>query len=262
MNFEALTYEVSDNVATITLNRPDKGNALNGQLIEELFEASILCAGDENVRAVVITGAGKQFCVGGDLDHMVAADKGAEQEMLRMATLYHQGLIRFSHMNAPVIMAVNGSAGGGGFSLALAGDIIMAADTAKFVSAYTASGLTPDGSGSYFLPKHVGLLRAKELFLTNRVLTATEAQDWGMVTRVVPADELATEARTQALAFASGPSQAYGGVKRLLATAYADPIEAQLDKESVSIAKMGVTEDGWNGIRSFLNRVKPVFKGR
>lgn len=261
MSYETLTYEVADGVATITLNRPDNANALNARMAREIFDVAVRCAADRGVRAAILTATGKLFCGGGDLAEMDAAGEGREAHLLEMATMLHAGVIRFAQMDAPLVVAVNGTAGGGGFSLLLAGDYVIAADRAKFVSAYTASGLTPDGSSTYHLAKHVGLLRAKELMLTNRVLTAEEARDWGLVSKVVPADDLMTEARAMAEHFANGPTRAYGGVKRLLATAYSDTMETQLDKETVSIASMMRTHDGPEGINAFLNKRKPVFRG-
>jgi 2-(1,2-epoxy-1,2-dihydrophenyl)acetyl-CoA isomerase len=181
--------------------------------------------------------------------------------MSGMATILHSALARLAHIDAPVIAAVNGTAGGGGFSLVLSADIVLASDRAKFVSAYTASGLSPDASSSYFLAKHIGLLRAKELFFTNRVLTADEACDWGLVTRVVANDELMDAARAQARAFAAGPTKAYGGVKRLLDTAFSEGLETQLDRETRSIAAMMSSHDGPHGIAAFLAKTKPVFRG-
>jgi len=157
---------------------------------------------------------------------------------------------------------VNGSAGGAGLSILLAGDYVIAADTAKFVSGYTASGLTPDGSSTHFLAKHVGLLRAKELMLTNRALSAREACEWGLVSRVVAHETLMDEAEAMARQFAGGPTKAFGGVKRLLQTTYSDGIEAQLEKEAVSISQITRTEDAPHGINSFLNKARPAFKGR
>ena len=164
-------------------------------------------------------------------------------------------------MDAPLIVAVNGVAGGAGFSMALAGDIVLASDRAKFVSAYTASGLSPDGSSTYYIAKHIGLLRAKELVLTNRVLTAQEAMEWGMVTRVVAADDLMDEARGLARDLAQGPTKAFGGAKRLLETAFSESLETQLDKESRTIAAMMRTHDGPHGITSFLTKSKPSYRG-
>lgn len=261
MTYETLSYTVADNVATITLDRPKNANALNFRMAEELFAVSLKCATDDGVRAVILTATGKHFCVGGDLAEMDAAGDGREALLLEMATMLHQAVIRLSRMDAPLIVAVNGTAGGGGFSLLLAGDVVLAAENAKLVSAYTASGLTPDGSSTYFLAKHVGLLRAKELMLTNRTLTAAEAVEWGLATRMVPDADLLTEAQALAARMAKGPTKAFGGVKRLLDTAYTASIEAQLDKESVSISSLTRGHDAPHGIRSFLNKEKPVFKG-
>lgn len=261
MKFETILFDVADNIAVITLNRPDEANALTQKLAQEMFEASVECATNDDIRAVVVTGAGKLFCGGGDLNEFDQNMERGEAHLLHVATMLHAALIRFSKMDAPVIMAVNGTAGGGGFSLALAGDYIIAADRAKFVSAYTASALTPDGSSTYFLAKYVGLLRAKELMLTNRVLTAHEAMDWGLVNRVVDGDHLMEEAMTLARQFANGPTKAYGGTKRLLLTAFSESIDGQLDRESQSIGSMMNTVDGPAGVQAFLHKKKPEFTG-
>jgi len=261
MDFQTLKYAVSDNIATITINRPDAANALNMQMAQEMFEASVLSGEDPDVRAVIITATGKLFCAGGDLRDMHNQGDNKPAHLIRMATALHGAVTRFNHMDAPVIMAINGTAGGGGFSLALSGDFVFAAENAKFVSAYTASGLTPDGSSTYFLAKHVGLLRAKELLFTNRVLSAQEACDWGIVNRVVSAEELMPEAQKLAASFAKGPTKAFGGLKQLLLSAYDAPMEHQLEKESQGISNMMRTHDGPHGLESFLNKEKPNFTG-
>ncbi len=262
MTYETLNFDITSNIATITLDRPDAANALNAQMAEELFDAAVRCSSDADVRAVIITGTGRMFCAGGDLQDM--QDRGDEKpaHLTRMATKLHAALTRFAHMDAPVIMAINGIAAGGGFSIVLAGDYVLASQDAKFVSAYTASGLTPDGSSTYHLAKHVGLLRAKELLLTNRRLSAEEACDWGMVTKVVPAERLLEEAQELAANFAAGPTKAYGGLKRLLLTAYSDTMETQLEKETQGISGIMRTHDGPHGLESFLNKEKPQFKGK
>jgi len=262
MAYETLTFSVEDSIATITLNRPDAANALNAKMADELHAVSIACATQKDIRCVIITGSGKLFCGGGDLNEFKEVGDEKEAHLLRMATVLHAAVIRFSNIDAPVIMAVNGTAGGGGFSLLLAGDYILASDKAKFVSAYTASGLTPDGSSTYFLAKHIGLLKAKELMLTNRVLSAQEACEWGLVTRVVEADSLMDEATRLAKTFANGPTIAYGGVKRLLQSAYSASMEEQLEKETQGISGMMTTYDGPHGLESFLEKKKPEFKGQ
>ncbi len=262
MSYQTLRFEVADSIATITIDRPDDANALNARMAAELHDVALRCADDAGVRAVIVTGNGRMFCAGGDLKDMHAQGDGRHAYITRMATDLHNALARFTHMDAPVVMAVNGTAAGAGFSLALAGDYVIATDQAKFVSAYTAAGLTPDGSSTYYLAKHVGLLRAKELMFTNRVLSADEACAWGIVNRVVAGEKLMDEARKTAASFAAGPTRAYGELKGLLLTAYAESFETQLDKETRAIAGMQKTHDGPHGIESFLNKRKPDFKGR
>ena len=260
MDYETLTWTFENGVAEITMHRSEGINALNARMSDELFDVACRCEA-EGARAAILTGHGKTFNVGGDLSEFDGAENKADH-VTRMATMMHAAISRFAHMDAPLIVAVNGAAGGAGFSMALAGDIVLASDKAKFVSAYTASGLSPDGSSTYYIAKHIGLLRAKELVLTNRVLTAEEAMSWGMVTRVVPADALLDEARSLARSLADGPTKAFGGAKRLLETAYSESLETQLDKESRTIASMMRTHDGPHGIASFLNKSKPTYRGK
>ncbi|MEM7212452.1 MAG: enoyl-CoA hydratase-related protein [Pseudomonadota bacterium] len=261
MKLETMEIDVTDGVATITLARPDEANAMNGAMLGEIWEAALICEEDPAIRAVIITATGKMFCAGGDLKEFNGKGDGLAAFVTRQATLLHAGITRFQRMDAPVIIAVNGVAAGAGLSLVASGDVVLAAENAAFVSAYTASGLTPDGSSTYFLAKHIGLMRAKEMVLLNRKLSAEEACDWGLVTQVVPADDLMTQAREMAAGFAAGATKAYGGAKRLLLTAYNETLETQLERETVSIAEMGRTHDGRHGIDSFANRRKPAFKG-
>ena len=262
MKFETMRLEVENNVATVTLMRPDDANAMNGAMLDEIWEAALICEEDPEIRAVIVTATGKMFCAGGDLKEFNGQGDNIPAFVTRHATLLHAGVTRFQRMDAPVIMAVNGVAAGAGLSLMASGDVVLAADNAAFVSAYTASGLTPDGSSTYFLAKHIGLMRAKEMILLNRKLTAQEACDWGLVTRVVAPEDLMTEARAMAESFAAGATKAYGGAKRLLLSAFNQTLESQLELETVSIADMGRTHDGRHGIDSFANRRKPEFKGR
>jgi len=261
MSYEHILFDVSNNIGVITLNRPDDANAIHEPLVEELLDIALRCYRDKEIRAVVLTGAGKMFCGGGDLKTFFDAGDDVSNYVDRTATVLHHAISRFARMDAPVVMAVNGTAAGGGFSLALAGDYVIAADSAKFISAYTASGLSPDGSATYHLAKYVGLLRAKELILTNRLLSAEEACDWGLVSKVVPADALMDEAMGLARTFAAGPTKAYGIAKNLLTTAYSESLEAQLDAESRGIATTMGSRDGRHGVASFLHKKKPEFTG-
>ncbi len=261
MPYETITLEVDDGVGILTLNRPDEMNALNGQMAQDLLDAAITCDGDPAIRAVLITGAGKMFSAGGDLKEFSAQGDGLRAFVVRMATVLHTAIARLNRMNPPVVMAINGTAAGGGFSFALSGDYAIAAEGAKFVSAYTASGLSPDASSTYFIAKHVGLMRAKELVLTNRVLDAREALEWGIVNKVVEPGQLMDEAMTMARQFAEGPTQAYGQAKHLLHTAFSGSMETQLEFESQGIASMMETADAREGLDAFLHKRKPRFSG-
>ena len=190
MAYKNLTVERANHVATLTLSRPDAYNALNMPLGRELFEASLELDDDPDVRCIVITGAGRAFCAGGDVKDFVDNLGRIGSHIKELTTYLHGAVSRFCRSDKPVIMAVNGIAAGGGFSFALSGDLVVAAESAKFTMAYSKIAATPDGSSSYFLPRLIGLRRAMELYFTNRVLTAREALEWGLVTRVVPDAEL------------------------------------------------------------------------
>jgi len=262
MAFETINFEIKNRVGMVTMNRPDEANALNAQMAAELFEVSVQCSRNDDLGALIVTANGKMFNAGGDLKEFNSPPGNRKDVHLsRVASNLHDALIRFAYMDAPVIMAVNGTAAGGGFSLALSGDYILASDKAKFVSAYTASGLTPDGSSTFYLAKHVGLLKAKELFLTNKMLTAKEAVEWGFVNEVTVHENLIDRANELATQFAKGPTKAFGGVKRMLLSAFSDPIEAQLDKETRHIVGTMDTHDGPHGLNAFLNKERPEFKG-
>lgn len=262
MNFEVLTLDRKDGVATITLNRPDAFNALNLTLGRELFHAALEVDEDPSVRSVVITGAGKAFCAGGDVKDF--ADNLPRIGILvkELTTYLHGAVSRLCRSDKPVIMAVNGVAAGGGLSFALSGDLVLAAESARFAMAYAKIAATPDGSSSYFLPRLVGLRRAMELYFTSRVLSAREALEWGLVTRVVPDGELKGAADALARELAQGPTRAFGGAKRLFHQSTWESLETQMELEAQAIARSGHTEDFANGVTAFANKKTPVFKGR
>jgi len=260
MKFETLLVQIDQGVAEVTLNRPDSANAMDPLMSKELSDLAIECDTNPDVRAVLITGAGSMFCAGGDLKGF-AEEENISAALLSMAGDLHMGLSRFARMSAPVIGAINGTAAGAGFSLALAMDLAIAADNAVFTMAYTRAGLSPDGSSTYFAPRRLGDRRARELMLTNRVLNAQEALDWGVVNRVVAPEEVVAESRKLAQQLANGPTQAFGAVKTLLNHSFDNALEAQLELESRSIAKLGAGEDGQEGIAAFVAKRKPNFKG-
>src|SRR5881394_2250435 len=263
MNFEFLILDRRDGVATITLNRPEAYNALDLGLGRELFHATLEVDEDPDVRCVVITGAGKAFCAGGDVKDF--ADNLPRIGILvkELTTYLHGAVSRLARSNKPVIMAVNGVAAGGGFSFALSGDVVIAAESARFTMAYSKIAATPDGSSSYFLPRLIGLRRTLELYLTNRALSAREALEWGLVTRVVPDAELRSAVDALARELAQGPSKAFGGAKRLFHQSTWESLETQMELEAQAIAASGRTEDFKNGVTAFANKKSPPpFQGR
>ncbi|MGA2409926.1 MAG: enoyl-CoA hydratase-related protein [Candidatus Binataceae bacterium] len=262
-SINTLLFEVRDHVAYITLNRPEAANAMNLELSRELEEVALECEENINVRAVLLTGAGKMFCGGGDVKAFAAQEPTHLPAYLKRVTLYlHQAIHRFARMRAPVVMAVNGSAGGGGMSLACAGDIVLAGESARFTMAYTRIGLTPDGSSTYYLPRIIGLRRTMELALTNRTLSAREAEAIGLVTRVVPDDQLIAQAEALGNELAHGPTRAYGGVKRLLYGSFNTPLHEQMELESEWIADMARTWDAQEGMAAFVGKRTPKFNGQ
>ena len=258
-----LLYEFKGGVAHLTLNRPDAANAINLEMARELEEASLKCEEDPAVRAVVLTGAGKMFCGGGDLKAFAAQPPAELPAFLKRTTFYlHEAIHRFARMRAPLVVAVNGNAGGGGMSLAMAGDIVLAVESARFTMGYTRVGLTPDGSSTYFLPRIIGLRKSMDLMLTNRMLTAREAEAMGLVTRVVPDASLKDESEKLVHELAAGPTNAYAGVKRLLYATATYQLAEQMELETEFIADMGRTADAQEGIGSFLAKRAPKFSGK
>ena len=263
MDFETLLFERRGAVAVVTLDRPDAANALNPQMAADLADAAVACDADDSIRAVVLTGAGdKLFCGGGDLRSFAEAGDGARAMVLEMTKNLHSAVSRFARLDAPVLVALNGTAGGGGMSLALAGDLMFAAENAKLTMAYTRAGLSPDGSSTYFLARIVGLRRAAELALLNRVLSAQEALEWGLVNRILPANELMPAALETAERLAAGPTRAFGTAKRLLLDGFAQSLDTQMEYESRGIADCLSSADGREGVRAFLDKRKPAFEGR
>lgn len=259
--FETIDVAREGAIARITLNRPGAANGIDLQMAGELLQASLDCRHDAGVRAVVLSANGRMFCAGGDLNGFVANAARLQSHLKELTLLLHGAISNFARMRAPLIVAVNGAAAGAGFSLALAGDLVLAARSAKFALAYTAAGLVPDAGASHFLPRVVGLRRAQELILTNRRLNAEEALQWGIVTRVVDDAELPAAATALASEIAAGATQAYGAVKRLLVSTCQNTLETQLDLEGSEIAAAAVTADGQEGVAAFLAKRAPVYTG-
>jgi 2-(1,2-epoxy-1,2-dihydrophenyl)acetyl-CoA isomerase len=257
----AVLCDIQDGIARITLNRPEVSNAINLEVAKELLAVSLRCE-EAGVRVVLLSGAGRAFSVGGDLKTF-AAQREKLPAYIRETTSYlHLATSRLARLDAPVIAAVHGPAAGGGFSLACSCDIVLAAESATFLMAYTKIGLVPDGSSSYFLPRIAGFKRAMELALTNRKLSAQEAREWGIVTQVVPDTELLRYANEMAAAFADGPTQAFGVTKRLLHNGWNESLETQMELESLEISAASGRADGREGIAAFLGKRAAKFRGK
>ncbi len=262
MQFKTLLFDIQENVAHITFNRPEAANAINLDLAKDLMHAVMKCDENPLIRAVLIKGAGPMFCAGGDVKRF--AEKGEELPYyLKEITVHlHVAMSYIVRMDPPVVAAVHGSAAGAGMSLACACDMTLAAESARFTMAYTRLGLTPDGGATYTLTRLVGMKRTLELALANRLLSAEEALQWGIVTRVVPEDDLIKEATALAGRLAEGPTQAFGSTKRLLQSGLTESFEGQMKHESRTISEMSRTVDGREGISAFMGKRTPVFKGQ
>ena len=262
MDYETILFDVHEGVATLTLNRPAAANSLNKMMAEGLMAASIECDENPLIRALVFTGQGKMFSAGGDLKSFYGTGQGIGTALKDLTVYLHAAISRFARMDAPVITAVNGMAAGAGMSMAVFGDLVYAGHSAAFTMAYTAAGLSPDGSSSYFLPRLIGLRRTQELMLTNCRLSAQEALAWGLINKVVDDSALLGEAQSVAAKLATGPTSAYGSVKRLLSTTFAEGLEAQMELEAREIVDNARGRDGREGIEAFVNKRAPAFTGQ
>jgi 2-(1,2-epoxy-1,2-dihydrophenyl)acetyl-CoA isomerase len=262
MSYDSIVFEVKDGVGLIRLNRPDDGNAITLETVNELLDVALRCDEDPEVRSVVLTGSGKMFCVGGDLKAFAAQGDRVSFYLKKVTQAFHAVISRFNWMDAPVIGAINGTAAGGGFSLALTTDIAISAESAKFTMGYTKIGLAPDGSSSYFLARMVGLRRAKEMALLNPVLSANQALEWGLINQVVADEQVLPAALEIASQLAKGPTLALGKAKRLILSGATESLESQMEKESRAIAAMGGNADGREGVAAFIGKRIPTFTGR
>jgi 2-(1,2-epoxy-1,2-dihydrophenyl)acetyl-CoA isomerase len=259
MSAPSVQVETRGPVALVTLNRPDNVNTINLQMAMDLLAAAMTCSSNTTVRAVVLTGAGRNFCFGGDL--RAIASEGVESSYLRELTSYlHSAISNFVRMDPPVIAAVNGTAAGAGVGLAAMADLAVCGKSSKFNLAYTNAGLTPDGGTSFFLPRIIGARRTMELLLLNKTVPAKQALEWGLVNEVVEDHEVLDHALEIAGQLASGATGAFGQTKRLVASSLG-ALQSQMTLESETIAAQAASVDGVEGIRAFLEKRKPDFSG-
>jgi 2-(1,2-epoxy-1,2-dihydrophenyl)acetyl-CoA isomerase len=253
--------EVAEGVARLTLNRPDASNALTLELAEALADATTELAATDGVRVVLLRGAGRRFCAGGDVKAFAASGDALGEQLGSILDALHRAVGDLAELGAPVVAAVQGSAAGAGLSLVLGADLVVAATSARFVLAYTAIGLIPDGGSTWYLTRLVGLRRATELALTNRVLDADEALAWGLVNRVVPDADLDGAAETLVTELATGPTGAFADTKRLLRRSLQASLADQLGDEAIAMVRAGSSADGQEGVRAFVEKRPPQFRG-
>ncbi|MEV5558377.1 enoyl-CoA hydratase-related protein [Nonomuraea wenchangensis] len=252
-----------DGVARLRLNRPEASNGMDVPLLQGLYSAVMRCHGEPDVRAVLLTGEGRNFCAGGDVKTFAAKGE-ALPDYLREATSWLQiSTSALMRLQAPVIAAVHGfAAGGGGFGLVCAADLVIAADSAKFLAGATRVGMAPDGGVSVTLSRLVGLRKAMEIVLTNPVLTAAEALEIGLISRVVAADTLIDEGLALARELAGGAPKALAAAKRLIWDGLGANVEARLPEEARTVAELSGTQDAREGLAAVIERRSPRFTGR
>jgi len=264
LSYETIQYEKSNGIAVISLNRPDVLNAVNERMGQELLDALRNVERDDTIHCLIITGKGRAFCAGEDIQDLRGQYERGENPKLgeRLLRKYNPIIRRIRHMEKPIIAAVNGVAAGAGAGIAYSCDIRIASENARFLQAFIRVGLAPDSGTSFFLPRLVGFAKALELSLTGDELTTKDAERLGLVSKVVPAEQLMTSARDVAMKLAQGPTTAIGLTKRALNKSISSDLETVLEYESYLQEIAGATADHIEAVRAFFEKRKPVFKGK
>jgi 2-(1,2-epoxy-1,2-dihydrophenyl)acetyl-CoA isomerase len=243
----------------ITLNRPEAYNALNLDMMKMLGEVLSAAATDNSVKGILITGQGKAFCAGGDLKWISQQSDSAGSVLYRLAPQFHLSIIEIHRMEKPVVAAINGIAAGGGFSLALACDFRLIAESATLRQAYTSSGLSMDGGGSFALPRLVGLARAMEIMAFDRPISSAQALEWGLVTKVVPKEEVVSATMAMLNDLTKTALHSFAWSKKLMNDSFNNTLETQLELERQGISACGAHPNGQEGIKAFVEKRKPSF---
>jgi 2-(1,2-epoxy-1,2-dihydrophenyl)acetyl-CoA isomerase len=267
MNFETLLFERRDGIAFVSLNRPQRLNALDRRLLTDMSAAAAAIAADGSLRAVLLTGVGRAFCAGADLtDDTLWSDatKSTGQNIgASLHSLFNPMVSAWHRLPVPVVVAVNGVAAGAGMSLALLGDVVIAARSATFMQLFAPKlGLMPDLGSTYHLPRLIGSARAKGLAMLGEPLSAADAVAWGLIWACVDDAALGAEAQALARRFANGPTRALRRIKTVLDAGLPQTLEEQLALEALAQAELGDTEDFAEGVRAFHAKRAPLFNGR
>ncbi|MFV0524478.1 MAG: enoyl-CoA hydratase/isomerase family protein [Acidimicrobiales bacterium] len=255
-----IDYRVADGVAHVRLDRAAGANAVNPALARDLRQVMLDIEFDDEVAAVAVTAAGKVFCAGGDLKEFDAAGDGLPRLAADMLVDFHGAIYTMNRIPKPFVAGVNGAAGGAGLSLVSAFDLVVCGESARFTMAYTRAGVTPDGTSTYFLTRHIGLRRMLDLTLTNRVLSAGEAEAWGLINRVVPDDQVDEATVELARQLADGPRWALGHAKRVVYEGADAPLEQAGEQEAATITAAMAHPDGREGIAAFVEKRSPKFQ--
>ncbi|WP_293389599.1 enoyl-CoA hydratase-related protein [Nevskia sp.] len=262
MSTTATALTVENGIARLRFTDPEHGNPINRRLCDEMCDRAIELSCRSDVRVVLVTAEGKNFGFGGDIAHFVAQGDQLPSEIKRMTATIHSAIARLQRMDAPMVAAVQGVCAGGSAAFAAGCDVVVSADNARWVAAYTGIGYSTDASATVMFSRRMGLARARNFLLRNQVLDAQAALAAGLVDEVVPTDELLTQAEAIALKFAAGPTKAYGEVRRLLLSVQDQPLETQLEMEAQALSRVASTEDAREGLAAFNEKRKPRFTGR
>jgi 2-(1,2-epoxy-1,2-dihydrophenyl)acetyl-CoA isomerase len=258
MNDPILTQQ-HENILEVALNRPDVYNALNLDMMKMLSETLSSAAADQTIKGVLITGKGKAFCAGGDLRWMSQQTENIYSVLHKLAPQFHLTIIEIRRMEKPVVAAINGIAAGGGFSLALACDFRVMSESTLLRQAYTSSGLSIDGGGSFALPRLVGLARAMEIMAFDHPISAAQALEWGLVTKVVPDEQVVSQGLAMLNDLTRTALHSFAWSKRLMMESFNNTLETQLELERQGISDCAAHPDGQEGIRAFVEKRKPSF---
>jgi 2-(1,2-epoxy-1,2-dihydrophenyl)acetyl-CoA isomerase len=256
-------YEVADAVATMCLNRPDVRNAIDMQMAEDTLDVARRIAADDSIRAVLICGNGPALTVGGDVDYFLARSGERFGALFaQMTAPFHEAFRILSRLDAPIVTAAHGAVAGGGLGYVYAADLVLAADNAKFVTAFAGLGLSGDGGGTWHLPRLIGPRRAAEAYLRNRPIDAQEALRWGLINQIVPAEELRSRAEAVARELADGPTRGFAKMRALLRDSWRNDLSTQLQAETDAIRQIGDTADAARAIADFAAKRRAEFTGR
>jgi len=263
MVYETITFAVEDGVAQLTLNRPDKLNSVTALMLKEICEVLDIAETDDTIRALLLTGEGRGFCAGQDLNERAVSAGGARPDLgVTVRDGYAPMISRLYNLPIPTIAAVNGTAAGAGANIALACDIVIAAESAKFIQVFSNIGLIPDTGGTYILPRLVGLATAKALAMLALPVKGKEAVEMGMIWKAVPDSDLMVEAFELAATMAKRPTMGLALTKKAFQVSHQNSLQEQLALEGEMMRKAGFSEDYAEGVSAFLEKREPKYKGR